>query len=108
MIWAINRSTNNQIELMIPTTLLFSTIAFGGFNPLAAIVGALILFQISQIFFYGLPQNEPQTGWGLDTDSSAFSYRWKQYFGVQVIAIIVGCSVILAGPEIIFFPFKFV
>tara|TARA_Y100001968_G_scaffold310976_1_gene332457 strand:- start:1208 stop:1489 length:282 start_codon:yes stop_codon:yes gene_type:complete len=87
---------------------IFSTIAFGGFNPLAAVTGCLILFQISQIFFYGLPQNEPTEGWGLDTDSEAFSYRWKQYFGVQVIAIIVGASVILAGPELIFFPFKFV
>ena len=93
---------------MIQAPLLFSTIAIGGFNPLAAVVGVLILFQISQIFFYGLPQNEPSTGWGLDTDSEAFRYRWKQFFGVQVIAIIVGCSVILAGPEIIFFPFKFV
>tara|TARA_Y100001968_G_scaffold333229_1_gene394848 strand:+ start:9715 stop:9996 length:282 start_codon:yes stop_codon:yes gene_type:complete len=93
---------------MIPSNLVFSTIAFGGFNPLAAAVGTLILFQISQIFFYGLPQNEPTTGWGLDGDSKAFEYRWKQFFGVQIIAIIVGCSVILAGPEIIFFPFKFV
>ena len=93
---------------MLHSPLVFSTIAFGGFNPLAAITGVLILFQVSQIFFYGLPQNEPQSGWGLDTDSSAFSYRWKQFFGVQIIAIIVGCSVILAGPEIIFFPFKFV
>lgn len=93
---------------MIHFPLVLSTIAFGGFNPLAAITGALILFQISQIFFYGLPQNEPSTGWGLDGDAKAFDYRWKQYFGVQVIAIIVGCSVILAGPEIIFFPFKFV
>ena len=92
---------------MISPTI-FSTIAFGGFNPLAAITGALILFQISQIFFYGLPQNEPTTGWGLDSSSEAFSYRWKQFLGVQIIAIIVGCSVILAGPEIIFFPFKFV
>ena len=93
---------------MLHSPLVFSTIAFGGFNPLAAITGVLILFQVSQIFFYGLPQNEPQSGWGLDTDSSAFSYRWKQFFGVQIIAIIVGCSVILAGPELIFFPFKFV
>tara|TARA_Y100001968_G_C18764216_1_gene439227 strand:- start:163 stop:444 length:282 start_codon:yes stop_codon:yes gene_type:complete len=93
---------------MIPSIQFFSTIAFGGFNPLAAVTGFLIIFQISQIFFYGLPQNEPKDGWGLDTDSAAFSYRWKQYFGVQLIAIIVGCSVILAGPEIIFFPFKFV
>ena len=93
---------------MIDPNFVFSTFAIGGFNPLAAVVGVLILFQVSQIFFYGLPQNEPQSGWGLDSDSSLFSYRWKQFFGVQLIAIIVGCSVILAGPEIIFFPFKFV
>tara|TARA_Y100001968_G_C19263509_1_gene670464 strand:+ start:120 stop:404 length:285 start_codon:yes stop_codon:yes gene_type:complete len=94
--------------MMLHLEPVFSTIAFGGFNPLAAVTGCLILFQITQIFFYGLPQNEPTEGWGLDTDSNAFSYRWKQYFGVQVIAIIVGCSVILAGPEVIFFPFKFI
>ena len=92
---------------MLFSTHFLGTIAFGGFNPLAAITGCLILFQISQIFFYGLPQNEPQEGWGLDSESSAFSYRWKQYFGVQVIALIVGCSVILAGPDVIFFPFKY-
>tara|TARA_Y100001968_G_scaffold318515_1_gene348829 strand:+ start:83 stop:367 length:285 start_codon:yes stop_codon:yes gene_type:complete len=93
---------------MIPITSgLFATFAIGGFNPLAAIIGCVIIFQISQIFFYGLPQNEPKTGWGLDNDGSLFSYRWKQYFGVQIVAIIVGCSVILAGPELIFFPFKF-
>ena len=85
-----------------------ATITFGGFNPLAAIVGSIILFQLTQIFFYGLPQNEPKTGWGLDSDSSALSYRWKQYFGVQIVAIIVGCSAILAGPDVIFFPFKYI
>ena len=88
--------------------LIFSTIAFGGFNPVAAVVGAVILFQISQIVYYGLPQNEPTTGWGLDSDSEMFSYRFKQFIGVQIITIIVASSVILAGPEKIFFPFKFI
>ena len=44
---------------MIYSTTFFSTISFGGFNPLAAIAGLVIFFQISQIFYYGLPQNEP-------------------------------------------------
>lgn len=92
---------------MITPIPVIATIAFGGFNPLAAGVGALILFQITQIFYYGLEQNEPKAGWGLDSDQTLFSYRWKQFVGVQVVTILIACSVILAGPDKIFFPFKF-
>ena len=91
---------------MVLSSNLIATIAFGGFNPLAALAGAIVLFQIFQIFYYGLPQNEPKTGWGLDSDSSTFSYRWKQFFGVQVLTIIIATSVMFAGPELIFFPFQ--
>lgn len=91
---------------MLLASPLFSTIAFGGFNPLAAVAGAIVIFQIFQIFYYGLPQNEPTTGWGLDSDSASYSYRWKQFFGVQVITIIIATSVMFAGPDLIFFPFK--
>ena len=92
---------------MIHSVPIFSTIAFGGFNALAAVVGGIIIFQIFQIFYYGLPQNEPTTGWGLDSDAAMFSYRFKQFIGVQVVTIIIASSVILAGPDKIFFPFKF-
>ena len=92
---------------MIHSTPILATIAIGGFNPLAAAAGLIVIFQIFQIFYYGLPQNEPQSGWGLDTTSAAFSYRWKQFIGVQVLTIIIASSVILAGPDKIFFPFKF-
>ena len=92
---------------MIHSVPIFSTIAFGGFNTLAAVVGGIIIFQIFQIFYYGLPQNEPTAGWGLDSDAAMFSYRFKQFIGVQVLTIIIASSVILAGPDKIFFPFKF-
>ncbi len=91
---------------MIFATPTFATIAFGGFNPLAAVAGAIILFQISQIFYYGLPQNEPQSGWGLDSQAETFSYRWKQFIGVQIVTVIIATSVMFAGPELIFFPFQ--
>ncbi|WP_320676315.1 hypothetical protein [Prochlorococcus sp. MIT 1300] len=91
---------------MIDSSPLFATIAFGGLNPLAAIVGAIIIFQVFQIFYYGLPDNEPQSGWGLDSDASLFSYRWKQFIGVQILTIIIATSVIFAGPGIIFFPLQ--
>ena len=91
---------------MIDTTPILSTIAIGGFTPLAALAGAVIIFQISQIVYYGLPQNEPQSGWGLDSDSCLFSYRWKQFVGVQIITVIIATSVMFAGPELIFFPFQ--
>ena len=38
-------------SLMVYSTIPFSTITFGGFNPLAAIAGLVIFFQISQIPF---------------------------------------------------------
>tara|TARA_B100000700_G_C15012109_1_gene841500 strand:+ start:502 stop:786 length:285 start_codon:yes stop_codon:yes gene_type:complete len=91
--------------MIIPTPIL-STFAIGGFSPLAAAVGVLIIFQIFQIFYYGLPQNEPKSGWGLDSSSDLFSYRWKQFIGVQVITVIIATSVMFAGPELIFFPFQ--
>ena len=91
---------------MIIATPTLATIAFGGFNPLAAIAGVIILFQIFQIFYYGLPQNEPKSGWGLDSQADTFSYRWKQFVGVQIVTIIIATSVMFAGPELIFFPFQ--
>ena len=92
---------------MIYLNPCFSTITFGGFNLLAAVAGLVILFQISQIFYYGLPQNEPTTGWGLEGDSELFNYRFKQFIGVQIVTIIIASSVMLAGPDKIFFPFKY-
>ena len=92
---------------MFHSTTMLATFGFGGFNTLAIVAGFIILFQISQIFYYGLPQNEPTSGWGLDSDSDMFSYRFKQFIGVQVLTIIIGSSVMLAGPDKIFFPFKY-
>ena len=76
----------------------------GGLSLLPAIFGLVALFQVFQFFYYGLPANEPKEGWGLSSQSSLFSYRWRQFAGVQIVAIIIGASVILAGPEIVFFP----
>ncbi len=76
----------------------------GGFSLLPAVFGLIALFQVSQFIYYGLPQNEPSEGWGLNSDSTLLSYRWRQFFGVQILAVIVGASVMLAGPELIFFP----
>ena len=91
---------------MILTAPLLGTISFGGFVPLAAVAGIILLFQIFQIFYYGLPENEPKTGWGLDSSSSLFDYRWKQFVGVQILTVIIATSVMFAGPELIFFPFQ--
>tara|TARA_Y100001968_G_scaffold311465_1_gene333558 strand:+ start:562 stop:846 length:285 start_codon:yes stop_codon:yes gene_type:complete len=91
---------------MIHAAPILGTIRFGGFVPLAALAGVIILFQIFQIFYYGLPQNEPTAGWGLDSNSSLFDYRWKQFVGVQIVTIIIATSVMFAGPELIFFPFQ--
>tara|TARA_Y100001968_G_scaffold322121_1_gene357654 strand:+ start:1016 stop:1303 length:288 start_codon:yes stop_codon:yes gene_type:complete len=91
---------------MISTEPILATFAIGGFNPLAAVAGAIILFQIFQIFYYGLPENEPTSGWGLDSSSSVFTYRWKQFIGVQIVTVIIATSVMFAGPELIFFPFQ--
>jgi hypothetical protein len=92
---------------MIISSPVFATFAIGGFNPLAALFGLIVIFQIFQIFYYGLPGNEPESGWGLDADGGLLSYRFKQFVGVQIVTVIIGCSVMLAGPDKIFFPFKF-
>ena len=89
---------------MIYPTTFFSTITFGGFNALAALAGLVIFFQISQIVYYGLPENEPTVEY---TDSGSYSYLLKQFVGVQVITAIIASSVMLAGPDKIFFPFKY-
>ena len=91
---------------MILSTPFFATISFGGFTPLAALAGVVIIFQVFQIFYYGLPKNEPTSGWGLDSDSTTFNYRWKQFFGVQVLVVIIATSVMFAGPKLVFFPFQ--
>ncbi len=75
-----------------------------GFSLLPAIFGLIAIFQIFQFIYYGLPQNEPKEGWGLNSDSTLFSYRWKQFAGVQILVLIIGVSVMLAGPDLIFFP----
>lgn len=75
-----------------------------GFSLVPAVFGLIAIFQVFQFFYYGLPSNEPKEGWGLSSDSTLLSYRWRQFFGVQILVIIVAASVILAGPEKIFFP----
>ena len=82
----------------------------GGISLLPAIFGLVALFQVFQFFYYGLPANEPKEGWGLSSsnDSSLLNYRWKQFAGVQILVIIIASSVMLAGPEKIFFPFEIV
>ena len=92
---------------MLYSTIPFSTIAFGGFNPLAAIAGLVIFFQIFQIYYYGLPENEPKVGWGLNSESPSFNYLSKQFIGVQIVTALIAASVMLAGPDKIFFPFKY-
>ena len=76
----------------------------GGFSVVPAVFGLIALFQVFQFFYYGLPQNEPKDGWGLGSDSTLFSYRWKQFFGVQILVVLIGTSVVIAGPDLIFFP----
>ncbi len=77
-----------------------------GLAIVPAIFGLIAIFQVSNFHWYARKQNEPTEGWGLNSDSTLFSYRWKQFFGVQVLAIIVATSVMIAGPEKIFFPFQ--
>ena len=89
---------------MISSTPLLMTISFGGFNALAAVAGLVIFFQISQIFYYGLPQNEPTVDY---SESGSYDYLLKQFVGVQVVTILIASSVMLAGPDKIFFPFKY-
>ena len=76
----------------------------GGLSIVPAIFGIIAIIQVSNFHWYAREKNEPTEGWGINSDSSLFSYRWKQYVGVQVLAIIIGSSVFLAGPEKIFFP----
>ena len=76
----------------------------GGFSIVPVAFGLIALFQVANFFWFGTKENEPTEGWGLSSDSTLFSYRWRQFFGVQVLAILIGCSVILIGPETIFFP----
>ena len=90
--------------LMVFTTIPLSTITFGEFNPLAAIAGLVIFFQISQIYYYGLPENEPSVEM---SESGSYKYLQKQFIGVQIVTALIAASVMLAGPDKIFFPFKY-
>ncbi len=76
----------------------------GGLSIVPAVFGLIALFQVANFFWYGREENEPKQGWGLDSDASLFSYRWKQFAGVQLLAIGIAFSVVIAGPEKIFFP----
>ena len=89
--------------LMVYTTIPLSTITFGGFNPLAAIAGLVIFFQISQIYYYGLPENEPSVDL---TETGSYSYPQKQFIGAPIVTALTAASVMLAGPDKFFFPFK--
>ena len=90
--------------LMVYSTISFATITFGEFNPLAAIAGLVIFFQISQIYYYGLPENEPTVEF---SESGSYEYLKKQFIGVQIVTALIAASVMLAGPDKIFFPFKY-
>ncbi len=74
----------------------------GGLALVPAIFGLIAIFQVFQFIYYG--RNEPKDGWGLGSDSSLFSYRWKQFAGVQILTVIIAASVVIAGPDKIFFP----
>ena len=73
---------------MLYSTIPFSTITFGGFNPLAAIAGLVIFFQISQIYYYGLPENEPSVEL---SETGSYKYLQKQFIGVQVVTALIAC-----------------
>ena len=88
---------------MVYSTIPIATISFGGFNPLAAFVGVLIFFQIFQIYYYGLPENEPK----VENIPPSINYLSKQFIGVQIVTALIAASVMLAGPDKIFFPFKY-
>ena len=90
--------------LMVYSTIPFSTISFGGFNPLAAIAGIVIFFQLFQIYYYGLPENEPTVEL---SETGSYKYLLKQFIGVQIVTALIAASVMLAGPDKIFFPFKY-
>ncbi len=108
----MNCGINNQLfnYLMPVLNHVFATGIWGlvkpgdGFALVPAIFGLIAIFQIFQFIYYGLPQNEPKEGWGLSSGSSLLRYRWQQFAGVQILTVIIAISVILAGPEIIFFP----
>ena len=76
----------------------------GGFALVPALFGLLAIFQVSNFHWYARKNNEPTEGFGLNSDSAVLSYRWKQFFGVQILVLIVASSVMIAGPEKIFFP----
>ncbi len=76
----------------------------GGFQLVPAIFGLIAIIQVSNFHWYARKNNEPTEEWGLSSDSTLLSYRWKQFFGVQVLVLIVASSVMIAGPEKIFFP----
>ena len=78
----------------------------GGFALIPVVFGFIAIFQVANFFWYGREQNEPTEGWGLSSESTLFTYRWKQFVGVQILAIVIATSVILIGPETIFFPFQ--
>ncbi len=77
----------------------------GGLAIVPAIFGLIAIFQVANFFWFGTEQNEPKEGWGLSSDSTLLSYRWKQFIGVQLLAVLIGSCVFLAGPEKIFWPF---
>jgi len=91
-------------SLMFYSTIPFATISFGGFNPLAAFAGLVIFFQMFQIYYYGLPENEPTVEL---SESGSYKYLQKQFIGVQIVTALIAASVMLAGPDKIFFPFKY-
>ena len=76
----------------------------GGFQLIPAIFGIIAIIQVSNFHWYARNNNEPSDGFGLNSDSTLLSYRWKQFFGVQILVLIVASSVMIAGPEKIFFP----
>ena len=63
-----------------------------------------VIFQISQIYYYGLPENEPSVDL---SETGSYKYLQKQFIGVQVVTALIAASVMLAGPDKIFFPFKY-
>ena len=74
---------------MLYSAIPFSTITFGGFNPLAAIAGLVIFFQISQIYYYGLPENEPSVEL---SETGSYKYLQKQFIGVQIVTCLLYTS----------------
>jgi len=97
---------------MIHLSPILASGLWGLFKPSAgltivpAIFGLIAIIQVSNFHWYAREKNEPTEGWGLDSDSSLFSYRWKQFAGVQILAVIIATSVMFAGPELVFFPFQ--